>query len=160
MLLRAQIQNVQVTILLFRVQYNVKKQVFSPDSTASQGFGAMTGTVAIAAFRESHESAWSTILPPRYASYLQQTQSELSYVVKYIVGGTHAARSKCPWPQSAVNSTFVSPVALHSLTILTISASACVGSGAGTMPSVLANSTPAAKQSNWLTATASIKPSS
>ena len=74
MLLRAQLENVQVTIRLFRVQYNVQKQVYSPYSTASQGLGAMTGTVAIAAFRESLDSAWSTILPPRYASYLQQTQ--------------------------------------------------------------------------------------
>jgi hypothetical protein len=74
MLLQAQLENVQVTIRLCLVQCNRKKQVYSPDSTASQGLGAMTGTVAIAAFRESLDSAWSTILPPRYASYLQQTQ--------------------------------------------------------------------------------------
>lgn len=47
---------------------------YSNESTASQGLGAMTGTVAIAAFRESLDSAWSTILPPRYASYLQHTK--------------------------------------------------------------------------------------
>ena len=51
--------------------------------------------------------------------------------------------------------TFDFPVALHSVSILMISARVRVGSGARTMPSVRANSTPAAKQSSWLTAAAS-----
>ena len=68
--------------------------------------------------------------------------------------------SKWPWPHRAVRITFSSPVSLHRLASSTTAASACVGSGAGTMPSVRANWTPAAKHSRCGSATASIRPSS
>ncbi len=56
--------------------------------------------------------------------------------------------------------TFSSPVSMHAMASSTAAARAWVGSGAGTMPSVRANSTPAAKQSFWVFACASISPSS
>jgi hypothetical protein len=54
------------------LQQRSEMDLLSRDFTAFQGLGAMTGTVAIAALRASLESAWSTILPPRYASYLRE----------------------------------------------------------------------------------------
>ena len=56
--------------------------------------------------------------------------------------------------------TFSSPVSLQRIASSTAAARAWVGSGAGTMPSVRAKSTPAAKHSFWGLATASIRPSS
>ena len=65
-----------------------------------------------------------------------------------------------PWPHSAVRMTFSSPVSLQRRASAIVAASAWVGSGAGTMPSVRANWTPAAKQSDCGIASASISPSS
>ena len=56
--------------------------------------------------------------------------------------------------------TFSSPVSLHRNASATVSASAWVGSGAGTIPSVRAKSTPAEKHSSCFLATASMSPDS
>src|SRR5690242_21518772 len=47
--------------------------------------------------------------------------------------------SKCPWPHSAVRITFASPDSAQRLASSTTEASACVGSGAGMIPSARAN---------------------
>jgi hypothetical protein len=68
--------------------------------------------------------------------------------------------SKCPWPHSAVSSTFGSPDSVQRLASSMTAASACEGSGAGMIPSDLANVTAAAKHSRCGLATASNSPSS
>ena len=52
---------------------------------------------------------------------------------------SYEARSKWPWPHMAIRMTFSSPVFLHSSASRIAAAIACVGSGAGMMPSVRAN---------------------
>ena len=54
--------------------------------------------------------------------------------------------------------TFSSPVSMHAMASSTAAARAWVGSGAGMMPSVRANRTPAAKQSCCVFAVASMSP--
>jgi hypothetical protein len=84
------------------------------------------GTAAREASSFSAGCERSTMSPLRYFSY--------------------AARSKCPCPHMAIRMTFSSPVRLHSSASLIAAAIACVGSGAGMMPSVLANCKAAAPQ--------------
>ncbi len=68
--------------------------------------------------------------------------------------------SKWPWPQSAVRITFSSPVSAQRRASSMQAARAWVGSGAGTIPSVRAKRTPAAKHSDCGFATAERRPSS
>ena len=72
-------------------------------------------------------SSMSTIVPAKYASY--------------------AARSKLPWPQRLNRIVFETPSSFARSTSATTARSACVGSGAGMMPSVRAKRTASAKHS-------------
>ena len=68
--------------------------------------------------------------------------------------------SKCPWPHSAVRITFGSPDSVQRLASSITEASACVGSGAGMMPSARAKVIAAAKHSRCCLDSASNRPSS
>ena len=57
--------------------------------------------------------------------------------------------SKCPWPHRLKRIVRPAPAARHFMASSMAPLTACVASGAGTIPSARANCTPAAKHSFW-----------